>query len=193
MTGIVEQLFDPTALVAFITGVTTAVSTITASAITGGRAVRAERERARHALEAEHARWERADRERGTEAFAQRVDDVRDTVLRFNVSARWILHVRMAGPSARGRDDLAGLSERLPDEVFAALTAIDRLREFLPERERGLAAGLAEQVEEVSARVLSQEHLTPDEIGEGPGAALRRLLDAVSPPPPTVPARGAGG
>ncbi|WP_306366132.1 hypothetical protein [Nocardiopsis sp. CC223A] len=192
MTGVPAQLFDPTVLVALITGVTTATATITASAVTGGRAVKAERERARHALEAERARWEREDLDRGAESFAQRVDDVRSTVLRFNVTALWILHVRRAGPSGQGRDDLVGLLERLPDEVFAALTAVERLRTALPERERALAAELAEQVEGVSTRVISREHITPDEIREGPDAALRRLLNAVSPPPPTVPERGAG-
>ncbi|CAL9603262.1 hypothetical protein SUDANB121_05496 [Nocardiopsis dassonvillei] len=191
MTGVLAQLSDPTVLVALITGVTTATATITASAVTGGRAVRAESERARNALEAERVRWEREDRDRWTESFEQRVDDVRSTVLRFNVTARWILHVRRTGPSGHGGDDLVGLLERLPDEVFAALTAVERLRTALPERERGLAAELAGTVEEVSTRVISREHITPDEIREGPDAALRRLLDAVS-PPPTVPEQGAG-
>ncbi|SHK56340.1 hypothetical protein SAMN05421803_12376 [Nocardiopsis flavescens] len=192
MTAVLAQLSDPTVLVALITGVTTAAATITASAVTGGRAVRAERERARHALDVERARWERDARERGAESFAQRVDDVRSTVLRFNVTARWILHVRTAGPSGEDRGELAGLLERLPDEVFAALTAVERLRTALPEGHRGLAAELARTVEAVSTHVISREHAAPDRLGDGPEVMLRRLLDAVSPPPRSVPERGAG-
>ncbi|MDT0329240.1 hypothetical protein [Nocardiopsis lambiniae] len=184
MTSVLAQWSDPTVLVALITGVTTATATITASAVTGGRAVKAERERARHALEAERDRFERERGLRSEEAHRALIGEAAASVLRFAMTGRWILHVRLMGPSGPGRESLADLMDRFPDDALAALTALERLRGVLPAEAAVFAEELVATVDRVFVRVTSERaetgsaELVKADLDRG----LRRLLRSLSGP-----------
>lgn len=181
MTPVLTQLLDPTVLVALITVPVTAIATITASAVTGNRAVRAEGERARHALEAEQDRFERERGIRSEEVSQALVAETVRSVLRFGMTGRWILHVQLTGPSGPGRESLADLMDRFPDDALAALTALERVRGILPGENRALAEELLETVDRVFVRVTSGavEPAGADAVKAELDRGLRRLLDAL--------------
>lgn len=184
MTPVLASLTDPTVLVALITGATTATATITASAVTGGRAVKAERERAHHALEAERDRFERERTLRADETLQGLIGGAAESVHRFGMTARWILHVQMAGPSGPGRENLADLMDRFPDDALAALTVLERLRGALTEEVRAPAEDLLASVDRVFVRVASEQAVAgaAEAVKAELDRGLRRLLGSLSEP-----------
>lgn len=194
MTAALADLLDSTVLVALITVPITAIATIAASTIAGNRVVRAEMERARHDLEADRDRFERERALRSEEAWRVLVGETVQSVLRFGMTARWILHVQLMGPSGPGRESLADLVDRFPDDALAALTALERVRGTLPVGGRAPAEELLEVVDRVFVRVTSGSaaaggaETVKVELDRG----LRRLLDALAEqegiaPPPAEP------
>ncbi|MFL1375815.1 hypothetical protein [Nocardiopsis protaetiae] len=182
MTSALTPLLDPAVLVALITVPVTAIATITASTVTGNRALRAENERARHALEAERDRFERERGLRSEEALRALVGETAQSVLRFGMTGRWILHVQLMGPSGPGRESLADLMDRFPDDALAALSALERVRGVLPVEGRAPAVELLEVVDRVFVRVTSgsatagSAETVKTELEQG----LRRVLDALA-------------
>lgn len=179
MTPVLANLSDPTVLVALVTGATTAISTITASALTSRRSLKAEDARAGHALDTERARWEREDTRKEREEADDLVTAVTESVLRFGMTARWARHIQLAGPSRPGREGLADL--QLPEDALRAVAAVERLRSTLPEQERAAAEELRDEIDRVFDLVTSgRGEGGPAELKKGLDARLRRLTDTLS-------------
>lgn len=123
---------DTTVLVALITGLITAASTLGATALTAYRNAKVERWRAEHTLARERERREyERDRTRAREV-RDRLEAVRGSVLRLDLSMRYIAQIRAHGPPKQGGNDLPEQVRQARTHLYEAVIAVERMRDVLP-------------------------------------------------------------
>ena len=156
---------DPTVLVALITGVVTAVSTLGGTALAAHRAEMVERWRAEYALEREREqREDERDRSWGREVRT-RLDDVRRAVLQLDIGMRHIAQLRAHGPPKQGGNDLPEQVRQARDHLYEAVVAVERVRDVLPPDRQEPVDDLREAVDQ------ALNHL---QVGDGPGGEVER-------------------
>ncbi|MER6626546.1 hypothetical protein, partial [Streptomyces sp. NPDC000931] len=173
------SLFDSTVLVALITGVITAVSTLGATALSGNRAAQVERWRAEHALERER---ELRDHERGLAREREvrtRLEEVRGSVLRLDIGMRSIAQIRLHGPSRQGGDDLSELVRQARTDVFEAVIAVERMRDVLSPDGQDRVDDLRDAVDEALNHVQARTDRSAEQVHRDLASGLRALAEVV--------------
>lgn len=172
---------DTTVLVALITGVVTALSTLGATALAAHRAETVERWRTQYALNRERERRE-YERDRAREREVRvRLDDVRRAVLRLDISMRHIAQLRAHGPPKEGGNDLPEQVREARKHLYEAVVAVERMRDVLPSGRQGPVDDLREAVD----RVLNHVQARPGSAGavepvhRDLTVGLRELAEAV--------------
>lgn len=144
---------DSTVLVALITGIVTAVSTLGATALAAYRAEAVERWRAEHALKRERE-WRERERVRARAGEVRtRLEEVRRAVLQLDISMRHIAQLRVHGPPKQGDDDLPEQVRQARTHLYEAVVAVERMRDVLPADRQGPVDELREAVDRVFSHV----------------------------------------
>lgn len=170
---------DTTVLVALITGVVTAISTLGATALAGHRAEKVERWRAEHTLERERERREyEYGRTRAREVRA-RLEEVRSSVLRLDLSMRHIAQIRVHGPPKQGGNDLTDQVRQARTHIYEAVIAVERMRDVLPPDRQDRIDDLRDAVDQVFNHVQARTGRSADQAHRNLTSGLRALAAAV--------------
>lgn len=170
---------DTTVLVALITGLITAISTLGATALAAYRAEKVERWRAEHTLERER---ERREYERGRTRVREvraRLEEVRSSVLRLDISMRHIAQIRVHGPPKQGGNDLAEQVRQARTHIYEAVIAVERMRDVLPPDRQDRVDELRDAVDRVFNHVQVRTGRSADQVHRSLTAGLRGLAEAV--------------
>ena len=170
---------DTTVLVALITGLITAASTLGATALTAYRNAKVERWRAEHTLARERERREyERDRTRAREV-RDRLEAVRGSVLRLDLSMRYIAQIRAHGPPRQGGNDLPEQVRQARTHLYEAVIAVERMRDVLPADRQDRVDGLRDAVDQVFSHVQARTGRSADQVHRRLTAGLGALAGAV--------------
>lgn len=165
---------DSTVLVALITGVVTATSTLGATALAAWRAETVERWRAEHTLRVERERRANERERSRVREVRQRLEDVRHGVHRLDQSMRQIGELRRLGPPGEGGNDLVEEVRTCRGHMYEAVIAVERVRDLLPTSDQEAVDRLREAVD----RTLGHVQVRPDP-GEGAESVHRDLVEGL--------------
>lgn len=165
---------DPTVLVALITGVVTATSTLGATALAAWRAETVERWRAEHNLDLERERRANERERARVREVRQRLEDVRHGVHRLDQSMRQIGALRRLGPPGEGGNDLAEEVRECRGHLYEAVIAVERVRDLVPTSEQEGVDRLRDAVD----RTLGHVQARPDPDG-GAEPVHRELMEGL--------------
>ena len=165
---------DPTVLVALITGVVTATSTLGATALAAWRAETVERWRAEHTLRVERERRANERERSRVREVRQRLEDVRHGVHRLDQSMRQIGELRRLGPPGQGGNDLVEEVRTCRGHMYEAVIAVERVRDLLPTSDQEAVDRLREAVDQALGHV----QVRPDP-GGGAESVHRDLVEGL--------------
>lgn len=170
---------DTTVLVALITGLITAASTLGATALTAYRNAKVERWRAEHTLERERERREYERNRTRTREARDRLEAVRGSVLRLDLSMRYIAQIRAHGPPRQGGNDLPEQVRQARTHLYEAVIAVERMRDVLPPDRQDRVDDLRDAVDQVFHHVQARTGRSTEPVHRKLMAGLRALAASV--------------
>jgi hypothetical protein len=170
---------DTTVLVALVTGIITAISTLGATALSGYRTEKLERWRAEHALERERESREYEHGQARVQQARVRLEEVRSSVLRLDLSMRQIAQIRVHGPPKQGGNDLAELVRKARPHIYEAVIAVERMRDVLPPDRQDRIDELRDAVDQVFNHVQARTGRGADQVHRKLTSGLRALAAVV--------------
>ena len=170
---------DTTVLVALVTGLITAISTLGATALTAYRSEKVERWRAEHTLQRERERRAYEQLRTREREVRTRLEEVRSSVLRLDISMRHIAQIRVQGPPKAGGNDLTEQVRQARTHIYEAVIAVERMRDVLPPDRQDRVDELRDSVDQVFHHVQARTGRSPDQVHRNLTAGLRALAEAV--------------
>lgn len=170
---------DTTVLVALVTGIITAISTLGATALTAYRSEKVERWRAEHNLERERERREYEQGQMRVREVRARLEEVRSSVLRLGISMRHIAQTRVQGPPRAGGNDLAEQVHQARTHIYEAVIAVERMRDVLPPDRQDRVDALRDAVDQVFHHLQARTGRGADQVHRNLRSGLRALTEAV--------------